>query len=514
MSVGSFGMKDYKISINKLLQNLLIVLIFALVVMMACGILPIDKGSWSFLGRDKEVLSVHFITPDDEIVIETTRGTRVDLEPAEEIDNYTFIGWRDAQGNMEKRDSIKVYQNTYYSAVYAVALQTDSHMAYLFPNEYGMYLPYGEMTRSDAAIMLYTLLAVPIKGNEGFLDVSVGDACYEAVCALKELGVVSGSRFHPDEGITLAELLDMIAAFYPACRDDHAFADIKSGDSRYPAFNLAAEHDWIDSGSRIKADPDHIMTRVETATLMNRVLGRAEEPKAALRQVGYMIDMGRDEEGYWHMAEACVPHSFRSEDGVETWTESTPVKKTRKGLYMFGMDLYAVNNEGLLVKDGEWNGFAFDDKGIYTSGDPELDELIKSVFSKILDESMDEEEMLHTIYQYTVDSFTYRRRNSYAMRDSSWAVKEAYTMLSTKCGNCYNFAATFCMMARAIGYDAKVYSGIIGLDRRPHAWVEIKIKGTTYLFDPELEFAYKQNKNYIDMYRVELEDAKKWSYGR
>ena len=131
-------MKDLKLSPVKLLQNIVAVLMFALVILLACGVLPVEKGTWSFLGRNKEALTVHFITPDGEIIKNTRRGSTVTLDPCEEIENYTFVGWRDAQGNIEKRDSIKVYQNTYYSAVYAVALQTDSHKAYLFPNQFGM----------------------------------------------------------------------------------------------------------------------------------------------------------------------------------------------------------------------------------------------------------------------------------------------------------------------------------------------------------------------------------------
>ena len=507
-------LKELKLSPVKLIQNLVAVLMFALVILLACGVLPIEEGTWSFLGRNKEALTVHFVTPDGEIVKETRRGSKITLDPAEEIENYTFVGWRDAQGNIEKRDSIKVYQNTYYAAVYAVALQKDSHMAYLFPNQYGMYLPYDMMTRADAARMFYTLLAVPISGSDGFFDVPSDDPCYEAVCALKELGVVSGSRFHPDEGITKAELLEMLSAFYPASRETFRFADLDENDSRYPLFCFAAEHDWIDSGTRIKAEPDHIMTRLETATLMNRVLGRAEEANVLPRQVGFMIDMSKEEDGYWQMAEACVSHSFKTEDNVETWTDSTPIKRARKGFYLFGMDLYAIDRSGHLVKNGEYNGLTFDENGIYTSGKPELDEVIRTVFDKILDESMDREEMLHEIYKYTVESFTYRRRHIYKYRDTSWAAEEAYTMLTTKTGNCYNFAGTFCMMARAIGYEAKVYSGFVGVERSPHAWVEIDINGTTYVFDPELEFAYKQNKKNIDMYKLDAQASRKWCYTR
>ena len=507
-------MKDLKLSPVKLLQNIVAVLMFALVILLACGVLPVEKGTWSFLGRNKEALTVHFITPDGEIIKNTRRGSTVTLDPCEEIENYYFVGWRDAQGNIEKRDSIKVYQNTYYSAVYAVALQTDSHKAYLFPNQFGMYMPYEEMTRADAARMFYTLLSIPISGSDCFFDVSKDDPCYDAVCALKELGVVSGSRFHPDEGITRAELLEMLAAFYPASRETFRFADLDEKDSRYPLFCFAAEHDWIDSGTRINADPDHVMTRMETATLMNRVLGRADKPNVVTRQVGYMIDMSQEEEGFWQMAEACVSHDFETEDKVEIWTDSTPIKRAHKGFYLFGMDLYAIDRSGHLVKNGEYNGFTFDEKGVYTSGSAELDEVVRSVLDKLVDESMDKEEMLHEIYKYTVESFTYRRRHIYAFRDTSWAVDEAYTMLTTKNGNCYNFAATFCMLARAIGYDAKVFSGLVGVEHSPHAWVEIDINGKTYVFDPELEFAYKQNKKNIDMYMLDMAAARKWVYTR
>ena len=250
-------MKDLKLSTPRLIQNLAAVLVFALIILMACGVLPVEPGTWSFLGRNKEALTIHYITPDGEITREARRGTVVTLEPGEEIENYTFIGWRDPQGNIEKRESFKIYQNSYYSAVYAVALQTNTHKAYLFPNRYGMYLPYSEMTRGDAARMLYTLLSIPISGSDGFFDVPNDDPCYEAVCALKELGVVSGSRFHPDEGITKAELLEMLAAFYPAGHETFRFADLDEKDSLYPVFCFAAEHDWIDSGTRINADPDH-----------------------------------------------------------------------------------------------------------------------------------------------------------------------------------------------------------------------------------------------------------------
>lgn len=59
-------------------------------------------------------------------------------------------------------------------------------------------------------------------------------------------------------------------------------------------------------------------------------------------------------------------------------------------------------------------------------------------------------------------------------------------------GNCYVMAATFCEMARLLGYDARQISGFVPLGSQingqnigPHSWVEIDMDGTTYVFDPD-----------------------------
>lgn len=509
-------MKVLKKPSVKIIVIIMAVFILTLLVLFSCGVLPGGNAEHPdrSLTRSNDTVSVHFITPDGDTVKSEVKGSKVSLDPPEEIANYTFIGWRDQQGNMEKRESINVFQDIYYSAVYAVALQTENHMAYLFSNQYGMYSPYEEMRRADVAIMLHTLLAVPVFGSDSFIDVPKNAACYEAVAALKELGVISGSRFHPDEGITRAELLEMLSAFYPAGRENYEFADLDNSDSRYPIFCTAAERGWIESGDNVKADPDHIMTRVETAKLMNFILGRMPDEKAQVKQIGPMIDMKKGDSGYWDMAEACVSHEYELNEGAERWTGSTPIEKKAEGLYLFGLDLYAVGHDGHLVKSGDWNGFAFDENGLYTSGNPDLDQLIRPILAQILDPSMEREEMLHTVYRYTVDSFTYLRRNFYFYHDTSWAVDEAYTMLSTRKGNCYNFAGAFCMLARALGYDAAVCSGFIGIDSSPHAWVEITIDGEIFVFDPEIEYSYKRDFKSADMYMLTLEEAGKWTYTR
>lgn len=132
----------------------------------------------------------------------------------------------------------------------------------------------------------------------------------------------------------------------------------------------------------------------------------------------------------------------------------------------------------------------------YHTGDPELDELLYAIVEEQTDESMSDEEKLHALYQYVSGSFGYLRRNYYGPGETGWENEEAMTMLTERRGNCYNFSSTFGLLARCIGYDAKIYSGTVygqaaeGETRppdRPHGWVEINIDGTDYLFDTDMQ---------------------------
>lgn len=63
-------------------------------------------------------------------------------------------------------------------------------------------------------------------------------------------------------------------------------------------------------------------------------------------------------------------------------------------------------------------------------------------------------------------------------------------------GNCYVKAATFCCMARVLGYEAYLVEGQVPLASGrlgPHGWCEIVINGTTYICDPELQSSTKRN---------------------
>lgn len=77
-------------------------------------------------------------------------------------------------------------------------------------------------------------------------------------------------------------------------------------------------------------------------------------------------------------------------------------------------------------------------------------------------------------------------------------------------GNCYVMAATFCEMARELGYDAQQISGSVPLKRGgygPHSWVEIKMGETTYVFDPDFT-----NETQRNGYQITYGQSGTWRY--
>lgn len=88
-----------------------------------------------------------------------------------------------------------------------------------------------------------------------------------------------------------------------------------------------------------------------------------------------------------------------------------------------------------------------------------------------------------------------------------------------KIGNCYVMAGKFTILARLLGYDAVQVSGAVVSNWGtwiPHSWVLIKMKGKTYVFDPDFEYEtgksgykfryYWKNGGYI------VGDGKHWKY--
>jgi len=71
-------------------------------------------------------------------------------------------------------------------------------------------------------------------------------------------------------------------------------------------------------------------------------------------------------------------------------------------------------------------------------------------------------------------------------------------------GNCYVMAATFCQMAKLLGYEAYLVEGVVpksGGGVTPHGWCEVVMNGTVYVCDPDFQYATGRN-GYMFAYRT------------
>ena len=91
---------------------------------------------------------------------------------------------------------------------------------------------------------------------------------------------------------------------------------------------------------------------------------------------------------------------------------------------------------------------------------------------------------------------------------------DALRILETGCGNCYCYAALLWYLTRWIGYESVIYNGTVGVRKSPHSWVEITMDGKTYIFDAELEMAYRRKKRFdVNLYKF-YDAGNSWNYRR
>ncbi len=95
-------------------------------------------------------------------------------------------------------------------------------------------------------------------------------------------------------------------------------------------------------------------------------------------------------------------------------------------------------------------------------------------------------------------AFDYVAKMKYGIKGATtpkgkWAVTGAKKMITNKSGNCYESAALFCQLAKAMGYNAKAVAG--KTSGRPHGWVEIKVGGAWYICDPNNTNTLMKNPN-------------------
>ena len=444
-------------------------------------------------------------------------GEEITLPQGPQIDGYTFLGWTDENGAAVENGRTKLYGDAAFSAVYAIAFrdcaQDAHHAPYLSVDGEAYFRPAGSVSRAQAAKLLYESLDTDLVGSAVFADVDPAADYAAAAATLKELGVLSESRFHPDDPISLGEMFDMLAHFFPKSAKTYSFASVPESDARYGAFCLAMEQGWIDDPS---VSPDADLSRATAARIFNRLRGRIPPAKIDYAMVGTIMDVSYSDPLFPDIAEAAIAHDAELTADGEVWTSSEALPRREEGFFFIGTALHCIDENGGAVVNGSYGNFDFGPDGVITTGMPELDELVQAKLRELVDPAtMEPERMLYLIYNYVTYSNEYLRVHYYDVGDTSWVNDEAYHMFTVGKGNCYCYASQFYVMAKAIGFDAVIYSGTIEPDDSPHAWVEIEIDGEWYIYDTNLEYTQVHFNDYHgSFYKEPYWKAKGWHYFR
>lgn len=401
-----------------------------------------------------------------------------------------------------------------------VSLVTEEHVPFAFGDgaELPAFRPWREITRAQAAQMLLRLLPEDLPADAVYTDVPA-DAWYaRAAGTMGALGVMrSGeAEFLPEEPVTRGEFVRYVASFFPLRQDAELFSDVPEDSPDAPCIRSARAAGWARGKEDGTFHPEEHVTRAEAAVLLNRALGReADRDYIDTVHPAFYVDVSPSHWFYYDVLEASVAHDCET-DGGEHWTGHTPRETVpADGFHLVDGWLYCYDSQrGDILRSENRGNFPFDAAGHFTSGSAELDAKLRAIVVSRTNPSMTQEEMLRALYLYTRDSFTYLRRPAYAFGATDFMQKDALNMLNTGYGNCYCYASLLWYLTRWIGYDSVIYSGTVGSNRAPHSWIEIVFDGRNYIFDSELEMAYRRKKRFdINLYKFYDYDNR-WQYRR
>lgn len=418
----------------------------------------------------------------------------------------------------------------------APELVTDEHIPYLFPDENGCILPEELVTRGAACEMLYTLMKNPVEGDCSFSDVSPEDSCYDAVACLAAWGIISdsASEFQPDGLLSRAQLVTMLSTFYPVPRDGEApyvgsflrrsanhtdaallpqipsFSDI-AGHWAEAAIENAVTRGWVEPGGKFY--PDTALTRAQFCQILNRVLGRSGDAAMTLLSDDYEAfpDAGVDNLYYADIMEASQSHEYETVNGLESWRS----EDLEPGSYLIDGKLVYVSENGTILRGQSLGHLDFGPDGFYSCGDAEVDGMIDELLRSCTTEDMTRDEMLEAAFTHIRCYYIYipasqiHKPTELDHGDTDFEVPWAESCLRRGGGDCVGMASTFCLAARALGYQAITIFGQYRPGRYDHCWVIIPEDGVDYLYDPQQA---QDNDNYSAATFYRFRDGYPYTY--
>ena len=189
--------------------------------------------------------------------------------------------------------------------------------------------PGGNLTRAEAVVIFYRLYDGKYPDTnkrmnaKTYTDVSSDAWYYEELRTLYGIGIledVFDKEFHPGQAITRAELAAIAANFanldYEA---GEGFSDVTRDHWAYNYILSATANGWLKGYEDGTFRPDEPITRIETMTLINRVINRSvtKEKLRELKVKNPYTDLPESFWGYCDVMEATVRHNGAEWHGTD-----------------------------------------------------------------------------------------------------------------------------------------------------------------------------------------------------
>ncbi|MGO3751616.1 MAG: DUF7507 domain-containing protein [Peptoniphilaceae bacterium] len=194
-----------------------------------------------------------------------------------------------------------------------------NHIQYIqgYPN--GSVQPEGNITRAEAATMLTRLLSLDIsdQSTPDFNDMKNPQAWYNKyINAIVKKGAMQGypdGSFKPDSDITRAEFAQMI---YSLDENNNSKSDFKDivGHWGEKAINQAYGNKRIDGYPDGSFKPDRLITRAESAKILNRLFDRMVDERGLNNieegEINKFNDLFTSHWAYYEIVEATNNHCY------------------------------------------------------------------------------------------------------------------------------------------------------------------------------------------------------------
>lgn len=409
------------------------------------------------------------------------------------------------------------------AAVMLLPQDSGEHIQYMTGSD-GLFCPEQPVTRAELAQMLSRIVAEAPHSTPSFYDVPWNAWYAPAVQKAAGLGLMtsSGGAFRPNDPATRAECA---AALSPVVPYDvtvtQSFPDVGSDHWAWYAISRTASYGLFRGDDMGYFHPNDSLKRCEVVAVFNRLLGRSPDTAylAQHSELSVFPDVSTDHWAYADIMEAAVTHQCAPHLTPEVWVStgdapipaepqpSAPTEPTATtltdGPQRINGRLYWVAN-GQFMRNQNVGGLYFDENGCYTTKNAELDVLLNDIVNKLTDNSMSQDQKLRALFNYTVNNYKYLARPIVSKGATGWEPDYALSFLKTGKGNCFSFAAAYCLMCQELGLPAYTVVGASGEAGSPHGWVEIVMDGTLYMFDPELQWYYNNKTSQkVDLFKMQ-----------